>query len=84
MYPTLLISMGEDLTFRIEPADYLEFRADDVCRLNILTDPVEAERPPLWLVGMVFLGKTVTTFDRKNDQIGFCPPPPRSRGGEVL
>ena len=79
-YPTILISIGDDLTFRIEPADYLEFRSYDVCRLNLKPEAIQTERPTTWLAGMVFLAKTITTFDWANDRIGFCPPRPDARG----
>ena len=79
-YPTLVYSLGAGVssppfTVRIEPADYLTRRSETgECWLELEPSSLDLRAGRrVRILGMDFLTKVVTTFDREGDRIGFCP-----------
>ena len=76
-FPLLEISVGRSpdtqLTIAFGPDQYLErsSKHPNMCYLKVDRAGVNAS-PLVRLLGMGFLGQTVTVFDNKNDSVSFC------------
>ena len=79
-YPTLVFSLGAGVssspfTVRMQPADYLIRRPETgECWLYLQPSHIDLRAGRrVRILGINFLTKIVTTFDREGDRIGFCP-----------
>jgi hypothetical protein len=77
-FPILRISVGTGPTnfeMDIPPTEYLGYfdQRGGYCFLNMEYSELSG-LPNTGIIGMMFLEKVFTVFDRKNNQVGFCKP----------
>ena len=73
-FPSLRFVIGcgtNAVVVDLPPADYIDDYSSGRCRLAV--DPMGVEAlPGVRLLGLPFLDRMVTTFDRETDRVGFC------------